>query len=275
MTSIHFQLVGHPLSLLKLVPLLMFGERVHASIWHSGLGHSASAAFQHSASSFHLPVDGSPKLSSVCTQCQINKSKKSPFSLSSSISSQPLDLIQCDLWGSSPELLISGYNYYVSFIDDCTKYAWIYPLTIKSQTFVTFLKFKAYVENMMSSMTKALQYDGSGEFMSTHFQIFLESNGITHRVSCLHTPEQNGVAERKHRHIAEMGLTLLAIAKMPLQYWVEAFNTVVFLINRLPTKILKNKLLGNVYFIEPLTIAFFALLDAFVSHGYELIVKIN
>lgn len=159
------------------------------SIWHFRLGHSAFAVFQHFSSSCHLLVDGSPKLSSICTQCQISNGKKPPFSLYSSISSQPLDLIQCDLWGSSPELLISGYSYYVSFIDDCTKYAWIYPLTIKSQTFVTFLKFKAYVENIMSSTTKALQYDGSGEFMSTHFQKFLESNGITHRVSCLHTPE--------------------------------------------------------------------------------------
>ncbi|RWR76373.1 putative polyprotein [Cinnamomum micranthum f. kanehirae] len=217
------------------------GERVTASIWHSRLGHPASAVFQHLASAFQLPVDGSSKLSSICTPCQMGKSKKLPFSISSSISSNPLDLIHCDLWGSSPELSISGYSYYVSFIDDCTKYVWFYPLATKSQTFVTFLKFKAYVENMLSTTIKAFQSDGGGEFMSNRFQNFLTSHGIAHRVSCPHTPEQNGVAERKHCHIVEMGLTLLATSHMPLQYWVEAFNTAGFLINRLPTKVLNNK----------------------------------
>ncbi|TXG72186.1 hypothetical protein EZV62_000765 [Acer yangbiense] len=45
---------------------------------------------------------------------------------------------------------------------------------------------------------------------------------------------QNGVAERKHRHIVETGLTLLAHAKMPLKFWHEAFSTAVFLINNMP-----------------------------------------
>lgn len=77
--------------------------------------------------------------------------------------------------------------------------------------------------------------------MSTRFQNLLSTNGITHCVSCPHTAEQNGAAERKHRYIVKMGLTLLAKAHMPLSYWLEAFHTSVFLINRLPTKVLKNK----------------------------------
>ena len=117
--------------------------------------------------------------------------------------------------GFSPELSKSGYSYYVPFIDDRTKYVWFYPITTKSQTFVTFLKFKAYVENILSSKIKAFQSDGGGEFMSTCFQNFLAANGISHRVSCPHTFEQNGVAECKHHHIIEMGLTLLAMAHMP------------------------------------------------------------
>lgn len=94
---------------------------------------------------------------------------------------------------------------------------------------------------MSSAKIRAFQSDGGGEFMSTRFQSFLASHGIAHRVSCPYTPEQNGVAEQKHRHIVEVGLTLLATTHMPLKYWVEAFNTAVFLINRLPTKILHYK----------------------------------
>jgi histone deacetylase 1/2 len=62
--------------------------------------------------------------------------------------------------------------------------------------------------------------------------------GISHHVSCPHAHQQNGSAERKHRHIVEVGLTLLAHASMPLQFWDEAFITVVFMINRLPSKVI-------------------------------------
>lgn len=55
-------------------------------------------------------------------------------------------------------------------------------------------------------------------------------------MSCPVTPEQNGVAERKHRHIVEMKLTMNFHAHVPKYLWVEAFLTVVFLINRLPMK---------------------------------------
>ena len=60
-------------------------------------------------------------------------------------------------------------------------------------------------------------------------------------VYCPHTQEQNGVAERKHRHIVENSLALLAKSSIPLKYWDEAFRTIVFLHNRLPTPILKQK----------------------------------
>ena len=67
------------------------------------------------------------------------------------------------------------------------------------------------------------------------------SRGIINRNSCLHTHEQNRVTERKHRHIIENGLTLLAKASMPLKYWDEAFRATAFLYNRLPTSVLHWK----------------------------------
>uniref|UniRef100_A0A2N9HGM7 CCHC-type domain-containing protein n=1 Tax=Fagus sylvatica TaxID=28930 RepID=A0A2N9HGM7_FAGSY len=53
--------------------------------------------------------------------------------------------------------------------------------------------------------------------------------------TCPHTSQQNGVAERKHRHIVDMGLTLMSQASLPLTFWPYAFSTSVFLINRLPS----------------------------------------
>ncbi|KAG8488310.1 hypothetical protein CXB51_016328 [Gossypium anomalum] len=68
--------------------------------------------------------------------------------------------------------------------------------------------------------------DGGGEFRSLSNE--LARLGIQHRVTCSHISEQNGVVERRHRHIIEMGLTLLAKASMPLKYWTDAFSHAVF-----------------------------------------------
>jgi hypothetical protein len=69
---------------------------------------------------------------------------------------------------------------------------------------------------------------------------FVRSLGITHHVSCPHTHQQNGSAERKHRHIVETGLALLAHASMPLKFWDEAFLVSTYLINHMPTHVIDN-----------------------------------
>lgn len=60
-------------------------------------------------------------------------------------------------------------------------------------------------------------------------------------MSCPYTSQQNGRAERKHRHIVDFCLTLLAQAQMPFQYWWKAFSTAVYLINRLPSQVTQNE----------------------------------
>ncbi|KAG8500188.1 hypothetical protein CXB51_004156 [Gossypium anomalum] len=106
--------------------------------------------------------------------------------------------------GSGPASVACGGNlYYVSFIDMCSRFTW------------------------------------GGEFRA--FASVLASHGILHRLSYPHTSEQNGVAERKHRHIVETGLTLLAQATLPMMYWGYAFCSAVHLINRLPTPVLQSQ----------------------------------
>lgn len=74
----------------------------------------------------------------------------------------------------------------------------------------TLYVFKKLIENQFSPYTiRTIQTDGGGEFKLTMFRNFLKTNGIHHQFSCPHTPQQNGVVERKHRHIEEMGLCLL------------------------------------------------------------------
>jgi hypothetical protein len=83
------------------------------------------------------------------------------------------------------------------------------------------------------------QIGGGGEFRPLN--TILSQQGISHRISCPHTHQQQGSVERKHRHLVETGLSLLASASMPLKFWDEAFFTASFLINRLPSPVTQNK----------------------------------
>ena len=95
--------------------------------------------------------------------------------------------------------------------------------------------FHAMVKTQFSSTIKTLRSYGGGEYTSKSFESFLTSNGISHQISCLYTPQQNGLVERKHRHLIETTITFLSQASLPSSYWSFAVQSAVTLINLLPT----------------------------------------
>lgn len=212
---------------------------------------------------------------SICESCQLGKSKKLPFFASATFTVRPLELVHTDVWGLALITSISGVRFYVNSVDDYSRYCWIFPLHSKSDVYEVFLSFKAKVENLLDNKIKMLRSDGEGECTSTHFEKFLSSCGITLQITCPHTLKQNGIPERKHRHIVETGLTLLAHSHMPMSYWLEAFNSVVFLINRMPTPILSKLSPWEKLFTNPLLTTIFARLDVLVTHGSDLMRATN
>jgi histone deacetylase 1/2 len=134
---------------------------------------------------------------------------------------------------------VSKHSYYVSFIDDFSKFSWIYLLKKRSDVFQVFLNYQAYVERKFGRKIITMQTDWGGEYEKLNG--YFQKIGITHHVSCPHAHQQNGSAERKHRHIVEVGLSLLAHASMPLKFWDEAFLTATFLINLLPSKVINSE----------------------------------
>jgi len=101
-----------------------------------------------------------------------------------------------------------------------------------------FKTFLAYIETQYSTFIKLLRSNSGGVFMSYEFKKFLIDKGIVSQHSCPYTPQQNGVAERKNRHLLDVTRTLLIKSFVPAKYWVEALSTAVCLINRLPSKVL-------------------------------------
>jgi hypothetical protein len=109
---------------------------------------------------------------------------------------------------------------------------------LKSDVETIFYQFQALVEKQFNQTIKAIQTDWGDEFH--HLNVYFKNHGIIHRIACPHTHQQNGSVEHRHRHITEMGLALLAHSHMPHTYWEEAFATATYLINRLPTPILRH-----------------------------------
>ncbi|GAA0154731.1 hypothetical protein LIER_37951 [Lithospermum erythrorhizon] len=95
------------------------------------------------------------------------------------------------------------------------------------------------VTNVFQAKIKYFQADEGGEFHK--LEPYLNKHGIPYRYSCPATPQQNGIAERKHRHIVEKMRCLLFQSKLPAVFWFEALNYVIYLINRLPSPSLNNQ----------------------------------
>lgn len=176
----------------------------------------------------------------MCEACKLGKSSRLPFSDSQFSANGPLERIHCDLWGPSPVLSCQGFRFYVIIIDNWSRFCWFFLLKCKSDFYPTFLKFQKLVETQFDCKIKTFQCDGGGEFVSNQFLMQLQNSGIKQLISCPHTPQQNMLAERKHRHLTELSLSMMFESKIPQKFWVEAFFTANFLSNLLPTSALPS-----------------------------------
>ena len=89
-----------------------------------------------------------------------------------------LELIHSDVCGPMPSIALSGYEYYVTFIDDYLRKTWIYLFNNKSEVFGKFKEFKALIENQSEKRIKTLRFDNGGEYTSKEFEAFCKEAGI-------------------------------------------------------------------------------------------------
>uniref|UniRef100_A0A2N9HIL7 Integrase catalytic domain-containing protein n=1 Tax=Fagus sylvatica TaxID=28930 RepID=A0A2N9HIL7_FAGSY len=201
-------------------------------MWHSRLGHPSNKVLSNV---FPNLQSTSSVTSKHCTHCLAGKMHQLPFSVSNKNSTAPFALIHADLWGPAPITSSTGFRFYLVLVDDFTKFTWTFFLKHKSDTFQIFTQFQAMVNTQFSLPIKVLRTDCGGEFTSNAFNQFCANKGIIHQLSCPHTPQQNGVAERKHKHLIQCALAILSESKLPMSYWSHAVSTATHLINRLPT----------------------------------------
>ncbi|KAI0502052.1 hypothetical protein KFK09_016997 [Dendrobium nobile] len=204
-----------------------------STLWHNRLGHHHNnmlTTISKNNPTLHIPL-----LTNACTNCKASKGTKLVFENSEHKQTIPLTLIHSDVWGPSPIKSVQGFRYYVIFVDDFSRFTWIFPMRNKSEVPNIFISFKAFIEKQLSTQIKCLRTDGGSEYLNNTLTSFLTTNYIHHQISCPYTPEQNGLAKRKHRHIGDTTRTLLSTSSVPYIHWPEATLTVVYLINRMPS----------------------------------------
>lgn len=144
-----------------------------------------------------------------------------------------------DVWGPASVFSTKGYIYYLVIVDDFTRYSWLFPIVLKSDVAGVVTQFVVKIERQFNTKVRVFQTDMGGEF--TALKSFCSSSGIVLRHSCPHTHQQNGLVERKHQHIIELGLAILSKSGLPMSFWWCAFSTAVHLINLLPSPITHHK----------------------------------
>lgn len=208
-------------------------------IWHYKMGHLNERDLKDMAKSddiYGLSFKNELKLS-PCKICITEKQTRASFpKVRNDKCTDLLEIVHSDVCGPMRCPSNSGAKYFVTFIDEKSRWCEVYFLKQKSDVFEAFQKFKASAENYTGKKIKALQSDNGREYCNREFDSYLEKSGIKRRLTTPHTPQQNGTAERKNRTLIEMSRCMMKHAGSPPSFWAEAVSTACYIRNRCVTK---------------------------------------
>ncbi|MCO5611034.1 hypothetical protein L7F22_065284 [Adiantum nelumboides] len=151
-----------------------------------------------------------------------------------------LQLVHSDVCGPMRMPSVGNSLYFVTFIDEFSRFCWVYPLKAKSDVFANFQHYVSMVENETGCKVQTLRTDRGGEYMSGAFKDFLGKKGIKHQCTMPYTPQHNGVTKKKNRSLMEMARCMLKAKSLPHKLWMEAIACATHVLSRCPTRALKT-----------------------------------
>ena len=204
-------------------------------LWLGRLGHLNFGSIKR-LRNMNLIPSISEETELKCPICVEAKHFKKPFKSISKRQTELLELVHSDLADFKNSISRGGKRYYVTFVDDFSRYTKVYLLRSKDEAETMFLKYKAEVENQLDKKIKRLRTDRGGEYNTNSLREFCEKNGIIHEFTAPYSPQQNGIAERKNRTLKNMMNAMLINSGMSNNMWGEAILIACYILNKVPHK---------------------------------------
>jgi transposase InsO family protein len=203
-------------------------------LWHKRLGHQSLGYMKKLCpqlfNNYNYEII-------FCETCIKAKSHRSTYLSSNNKILAPFDLIHTDVWVPSPIMSKASYRWYIILVDNFSRLTWVYLLKTKDNVNKIFRIFITMIRSQFEKNIKIIRSDNGTEYMNREMQEIFQNNGIVHETSCVGTPQQNDIAERKNRHILEITRSLLIETNIPNIFWDNAITFAVYLMNRVPTQV--------------------------------------
>nr|GFB75642.1 putative ribonuclease H-like domain-containing protein [Tanacetum cinerariifolium] len=136
-------------------------------------------------------------------------------------------------------------------VDDYSRYTWVHFLRSKDEAPEVIIKFLKRITVLLQSPVIIIRTDNGTEFKNQVLKVYFDSVGISHQMSSVRTPQQNGVVKRRNQTLVEAARTMLIFSRAPLFLWAEAIATAIY--NRRTKKIMETM---NISFDELSAMAF-------------------
>ncbi|XP_015072719.1 uncharacterized protein LOC107016919 [Solanum pennellii] len=181
-------------------------------------------------------IDACKTVIDKCEICPMSKHTRIPFDNSDTRSDRAFALLHLDIWGPYNTQTFDRNKYFLTVVDDFSRITWIFLLKFKTDVLVVLKQLFQLVLTQFNASVQGIRTDNGGEFCNDQIQALLKDLGIVHYKTCAYTPQQNGVAERKHKNLLEVARALRFQSGVPLKFWVHCILTAIYIINRLPSK---------------------------------------
>ncbi|GAA0149387.1 transmembrane signal receptor [Lithospermum erythrorhizon] len=202
-----------------------------AKVWHNRLGHTSGVVMQHM-----FPLSSVNSMNNIpCVVCPLAKQQRLSFNKSVSSSSDIFQLVHIDLWRPYKTQTRTGTTYFLTIVEDYSRTTWTFLISSKTQVGPMIKQFFVMVQTQFNKTIKTIRTDNGTEFGNHDIINFFTSHGILHQKSCPYTPQQNGIVERKHKHLLQTARALMFQSSLPIHFWGDAILVATHIINRLPS----------------------------------------